>query len=260
MLVVSCQQPVAEQDITKRVLPVKLGTTTVDIVEHQADSAGLTYVHLHDDEDTSVKAVLEVIKNEGGRLIEIQHTGERNVTFSLQDSTYEFDPNRIFSERGREMTLQEFSSAPKAARQEVEAFADSVLRLLDIENVEVVVSVHNNTDNEDDSNYSALSYTDEGDLTKEALFVHVTDEIDPDNFFFVTDRQIYDALRQGGYNVVMQDNARVTDDGSLSVYCGKHGVPYVNVEAQHGRLDYQIKMIAFLEELLTGGEYALEEG
>jgi hypothetical protein len=37
----------------------------------------------------------------------------------------------------------------------------------------------------------------------------------------------------------------MTDDGSLSVYCGKLGIPYVNVEAQHGHLVRQLKMLIF---------------
>jgi hypothetical protein len=77
---------------------------------------------------------------------------------------------------------------------------------------------------------------------------------DKDDFYFVTDYQILDKLCIGQYHVVMQDNAMMTDDGSLSVYCGRLGIPYVNVEAQHGHLFRQMKMLLFAYHQLVSSE------
>jgi hypothetical protein len=245
--------PLGQRNLEERTIPVQLGDTTVNIVEHTADSSGLTYVNLHDDENTSVEAVLKAMRREGGRLIELQHTGERNISFVLGDSAFAFDPNRMFTPKGRRESLAEYSadSVSAGARAEVESLADSVLDVLNIETVNVVVAVHNNTDNSRDGNYSALSYTDEGEMANEALFAYLTDDVDPDDFFFVTERSLYNQFRNGDFNAVMQDNSQATDDGSLSVYCGQHGVSYVNVEAQHGHLDYQLKMLAYLNEIAS---------
>ena len=42
----------------------------------------------------------------------------------------------------------------------------------------------------------------------------------------------------------------MTDDGSLSVYCGMKKIPYINVEAQRGHLQEQIAMLKELQNLL----------
>ena len=33
------------------------------------------------------------------------------------------------------------------------------------------------------------------------------------------------------------------DDGSLSIYCQKNKLQYINIEAQHGQKEQQIKML-----------------
>ena len=67
---------------------------------------------------------------------------------------------------------------------------------------------------------------------------------------FVTDRALYDALVGEGFNAVLQDNDAATDDGSLSVWAAREGVPYVNVEAQHGHRAEQAAMIDALVGVL----------
>src|SRR5262249_55000455 len=101
-----------------------------------------------------------------------------------------------------------------------------------------------------EAHYSALSYAKGGAFASDASDVFIKDGSDLDDFFFVTETAVFDALRRRGYNVVLQDNRRVTDDGSLSVYCGRSGVRYVNVEAQQGHLEQQVAMILALQEVL----------
>ncbi len=98
--------------------------------------------------------------------------------------------------------------------------------------------------------YSALSYTVGEKYANDAEDVFIRDGSDPDDFFFVTERVVFDAIKRRGHNVVLQDNRRVTDDGSLSVYCGKANVRYVNVEAEHGHLKEQTQMILDLTTIL----------
>ncbi len=232
--------------ITETRTPLRLGEASVDVALHQAEAPGLTFINLHDNEDTAAQAALEVIGEHGGRLLELRHSGQRNVAFVLEDSAYVFDPNRIFTEAGIAATLDTLGAYSPAAHDAVRAFADSLLRLYDLDGLGVVVTVHNNGDTE----YSALSYTDGGDLARDARLTHLAEGADPDDFFFVTDLDLFDALRLGGFNVVLQDNERVTDDGSLSVYCGLRGLAYVNVEAQHRHRREQVRMITYLAALL----------
>ena len=66
---------------------------------------------------------------------------------------------------------------------------------------------------------------------------------DDDEFYFVTSARLYGLLTPTKFNVVLQNNAAMTDDGSLSVYCGQRGIEYVNVEAQHGHIKANRKMV-----------------
>src|SRR5690606_38163161 len=94
----------------------------------------------------------------------------------------------------------------------------------------VVVTLHNNTPD----HYSARSYAEGGEYERDAEAVHLEPGVDPDDFFFVTERALFDILAAEGFNVVLQDNRRVTDDGSLSVWAARVGLPYVNGEAEPG--------------------------
>ena len=44
--------------------------------------------------------------------------------------------------------------------------------------------------------------------------------------------------------MLLQNNATVTDDGSLSVYAGMQRIDYINIEAEHLKKDQQKKMLA----------------
>jgi hypothetical protein len=201
---------------------------------------------LHDDENTSVEAVQDVLNRSGGRLVELRHTGERIVAFRLMGSDYRVDPNRIFTAAGVHATLERQSRYSDKAARAVTHFAGELLAVYRLERVDAVIALHNNTPDM----YSARSYAAEGKYANDAEDVFIRDGTDPDDFFFVTERAVFDALKRRGYNVVLQDNRSVTDDGSLSVYCGKANVRYVNVEAEHGHLKAQSQMIHDLASIL----------
>ena len=239
--------------ITTSHTPLQLGDVTVDVVVHEAASPGLTYFNLHDDENTSVRAALDVIGEHGGRVIELKHSGDRRISFRLGDSTYEFDPNRMFTDMGRAATLERFGGVNDAALAAVRTFADAVLQKVNPTQLHVIVTLHNTQ-----ASYTVYAYTSEGDYANEAELVHTAKEMDPNDFFFVIDRGLYDQLRQMEQNVVLQDNLRVTDDGSLSVWSAQQGVGYVNVEAQHGHRPAQARMLLRLHELLYAEGEAVE--
>jgi hypothetical protein len=211
-------------------------------VVHRADEPGLAYLNLHDDENTSVLAALALARIDGGVVYELQHDGSRNLTFQLNDSSYTVDPNRIFTDRGIDITLARHGSTSTQARDAVRSFADSLLSLVGFREMAVVVTIHNNSE----EGYSALSYHENGDLSSDARAVHLIPDEDPDDFFFVTTEALYDTLRARDANVVLQDNIFAQDDGSLSILAGRDGIPYVNVEAQHDHVDAQREMLALL--------------
>ncbi|MBC13430.1 MAG: hypothetical protein CMM85_10710 [Rhodothermaceae bacterium] len=232
--------------VVDHVIPLGEGTVTVRVRLDGQQPGLLHALNLHDDESTSVEAAAEVIARRGGRVVEVVHSGDRNVTFRVGGRSYEADPNRMFTEAGRARTLGALSSNDPAAEAALEAFADSVLALYTAVRPDVVVTLHNNTPD----NYSARSYEPGAQYASDAAAVTVHPGSDPDDFFFVTDRALYDALVGEGFNAVLQDNDAATDDGSLSVWAAREGVPYVNVEAQHGHRAEQAAMIDALVDVL----------
>ena len=218
-----------------------LGDGEITLAIYPAGGPHTAYLVLHDDEDTAVEAGLEAIRSRGGRLIEVKADGRRRVAFEMDGSRWQFDPNRVFTEAGAEADLLwRNGRAPAEVLAEVQDFADAVLEVYGP--APLFIALHNNTEGE----YSAASYAPGGDLAQDAAAVHLPPGADPDDFFFVTEGWLYDALVEEGFPVVLQDNVAVTDDGSLSVRAARNGLPYVNVEAQHGHREQQIRMLEAL--------------
>ena len=237
--------------VTERAVALGETRVTIRVSERLGPDAaqgavGLDALNLHDNEGTSVEAVLDVVGTRGGRVVELVHSGERNLSFRLSGDVFIADPNRIFTDAGRRRTLAALSRDVPAARAALEAFADTVLAVYTERRVGVVVTLHNNTPD----NYSAASYAQGGEYARDAEAVTIHPGSDPDDFFFVTERALYDALARQGFNAVLQDNARATDDGSLSVWAAQRGIPYVNVEAEHGHRIQQAGMIDALAQVL----------
>lgn len=237
---------VSSHRVTETRTPLQVGETAVDVVVYEAEGQGLTFVNLHDDENTSVEAALRIVRKRGGRVLELRHSSGRNVAFVLQDSTYVFDPNRIFTDAGIAATLQALGPYSEEAHAAVRTFAEALLALYRLDDLAVVVALHNNTE----ARYSAQRYTEGEVYEDDAEAVFIEGGSDPDDFFFVTDREFFMAMRQAGHNVVLQDNAGATDDGSLSVYCGRRDIAYVNVEAQHEHRNEQVRMLEWLNTML----------
>ena len=241
----TCQTVIAIQNTTARVTLAEMTSGA------GRASGGVVLFNMHDDENTSVEAARAVLRDVTGRLVELRHAGARNLAFrstapGADTARFAVDPNRIFTNAGAARTLAALSRADAAVLLAVRAFADTVLARAGLDTARTVVTLHNNTDR----NYSLRSYLAGGDSHADAAAVHQAPGRDEDDFFFVTERALFDALAARGFNAVLQDNARVTDDGSLSVLAARRGQRYVNVEAEHGHADVQAAMIRALLDVL----------
>jgi len=224
----------------------QIGETRLTTVAYQARHPGMTFFNMHDDENTAVEAGVQFIRKYGGRLIQLKHTGKRLVEFRLQGKTYRFDPNRMFTDRGARDTLQRYSRADEAAVAALRRLADEILTRCGLDRGPWIITLHNNTER----NYSALLYLPGNEYENDAEEVFIAPGSDPDDFFYVTDRSVYEAVRKEGFNVVLQNNRTATDDGSLSVLAARIGIPYVNIEAQHGHLVEQFRMLEALRRII----------
>ena len=216
-----------------------LGGTPVKLVMHNSGKYGPLYYNMHDNENTSVEAAMKIVRRKGGVLFELVHSGGRYIEFDMDTIHYAIDPNRIYTDTGVWRELERTGLRDTVVFEMVRHFADTVLSLMYLDAQKLVVALHNNSD----CRYCIYSYMAGGDYETDAAAVFQGKWKDPDEFYFVTEREHYDILQQTGFNIVLQNNAVVTDDGSLSVYCGQRGIQYINVEGEHGHLKEQKRMI-----------------
>ncbi len=243
----------AQEAPKQTVIAIQQSSTTVTVVEHryagpgQGSASGVVLLNVHDDENTSVEAGLDVLAARGGRLLELQHGGTRNLTFVMDTARFVADPNRMFTDLGARRSLERLSRYSLCAHAALRAFADTLLARTGLDTARTIVTLHNNTE----ANYNVRSYLPGAEYASDAAAVYVNPRADPDDFFFVTERALYDALRRRGFNVALQNNAAVTDDGSLSVLAARQHQRYVNVEAQHGHRAEQARMLTALLDVLA---------
>lgn len=223
---------------------IKIGDSEIQVSVSTTAKPKPLYFRPHENENTASKATAEILKKYGGTFVELRSKGERNIQFMLGQKTYTFDPNRIFSTAGIENTLGE--NRTKAAVKAVSDFVDILLAKY-LTDKNLLVAVHNNTDG---SRLSVETYKDDKDATQ----VFQNPNRDVDDFFFVTEIKFFNALKKKGFNVILQDNEKVVDDGSLSVYCGKKGISYINIESEHGHLPQQIEMLEAIQEIIKDAE------
>ncbi len=208
---------------------VMVGDSPV-VISH-LQGKGKTFVHLHHNEQTALKAARTVIRKEGGSLITLIHSGGRTIVFHLDNTRYEFDPNRIFTNKGIKKTLSQYGKYTPDAHREVNKLALELKQLLPKSKV---VAVHNN------SSYSLKDYLPGHILSCDAQALYMNPHNYFRNFYLVTRLNDYQRLKLKGFNGVLQKNS-ATDDGSLSIFMAKND--YINVEAGYDQLLEQIKML-----------------
>lgn len=238
-------------------VPFKIGGSIVHAQFTRHGRGTPTLINVHDDENTSVVAGKIVIEQTGGRLIELTHSGRRNIRFNLNGEQFAFDPNRIFSDAGIRDTLERQSTYSEAAHRAVKQFATQWLEYFALDQQPNIIALHNNSE----GSLSIHSYQPGGEHADAAVAVYVAAQRDPDDFFYVTDQRFFDYLKARNFNVLLQDNANVPDDGSLSVYFARKKIPYVNIEAESDHLNAQIEMVRvaleMYEELITTSRAAV---
>ncbi len=220
-----------------------LGQTKVLIRTHELKGVGFIYLNLHSNETTSVEAAKKVLTK--GKIITLEHKEkERNVSFTLDNKKFLFDPNRIFSDLGIKNTLENLSEYNQKVHKVVFSLSKNIIVYL--KNGQIIVALHNN---KADGNYSIESYLEGGEESHATADIHISKSRHKDDFFLVTNNELFQYFKKRNFNVVLQDNIKVLEDGSLSVYCGKNNIPYINIEAQHGHLNDQMKMLEMVQKI-----------
>lgn len=222
-------------DIVKK---LSLGESSCKVLIVGKEQKFAKFISLHENEHTSIEGITNNINSStfNCKLYILKQNGDRRLKYILKGKSYFFDPNRIFSLKGIKATLLNCNkSYPSELENRVKSFSDSLLLIMDVENSKnYIIAIHNNTNDK----FSVLSYK----KSRDAEQVYVNNDEDIDDFFIVTSATDYEHFKSKKLNVVLQsENAE--DDGSLSIYCQKNGLKYINIEAELGHKDKQIKMI-----------------
>lgn len=212
---------------------VHVGDTPVTILQTQ-NGPGRSFVHLHQNETTALRAAQHVVAAHGGRVLTLIHPGDRNIVFHLNHIRYEFDPNRMFTDEGIKKTLTAWGHYSAKAHAAVRKLANRVKAMLPDGKI---IAVHNNND------YSIKAYLPGKSLHHDADALHMNRQRYFRNFYLVTQPDDFLRLKKLQYNAILQ-SSEATDDGSLSVYLGRR--EYVNVEAGYGQLLAQIDMLKWV--------------
>lgn len=223
------------------------GTVACELIHRGGRSVEATFISLHADERTAIRAFQALSKDSTRVALYTFGTGgERLASIAHRGTSYRYDPNRIFTLEGIHATLRLYNAeAPGPVVQRLTQIADSVMRrITPTRKGGFIVALHNNTEGA----LSVRSFVDSPDAEE----VHVAADMDPDDFLYVTRRSDFVYFKARGHNVVLQHPA-ARDDGSLSVRCQRLGIPYINVEVQHGKQSLQEAMLLDAYQLIIGG-------
>ncbi len=205
--------------------------------------SNLKYLFIHDNEHTARKVSRYAIKRYGGTLFEVINNNRRNLQISVDNHLVEYDPNRIFTRRGlkEDLTAQN-SGLPdkilKKALHNIRIVRNGLIRALDLHNENFLISIHTNNRS---SNLS-IHYFQQKELSDQFL-VSINENHPSKNFFYTICSKDFLYFRNNRYNVVLQKESTMCDDGSLSILMAKREMNYITLEVQEGNLFFQKKML-----------------
>lgn len=216
---------------------IKIGNTRVEIHRTNFGNSRAVFINVHSNETTSVEATREYLQDRNGIFVELKHDTTRLIKFEWKGKLLQFDPNRMFTEKGRIANLRILNGKiPSGTEDEVEDFAQEVTNK--IKKAAIIIAVHNNTEGKP---LSVNSFKEK----------YVNKSMDADDFILTTEKKIFDQLKKKKINAVLQTVKTSTDDGSLAIYCSKKKIPYINIEAQEGHKAEQLQMLNALTEIIN---------
>jgi len=214
------------------------GDLNVNLVRYKYGKPSISFLAIHDDEDTGVKAAFEYIQFNGGSIIDCQYGGKRNYKFMYNGQQYQTDPNSIYSNEGAKIGIEKFGPSNNEVVRQMENIARIILNQYNPKRLGYIFTLHNNAD----GGFGIPSYLKGYELEKVTDSLHINFQMDPDDMVLVTEKKLYSALKKANVNVVLQ-HTEADDDGSLSIYAKRNQIPYINVEVQHGHQEENLRLI-----------------
>ena len=224
---------------------IQLGDSSISLIKtFSAPDSKVLFFNMHEDEQTSIDVTKAFAQGHAINFAYLHHQLTRRVFFNIGKRQFSVDPNRIYTKKGRRKTIEPWRPFAFKANNAAAILANTILKL--IKPYKTIVTMHNNTDVE----YTIKSYLPGGDEAKNTADIHISDKWDVDDFVYTTSIDFFHHLKAADVNVILQDNVKFVNDGSLSVYCGINGIDYLNIEAQKGHFDEQLKLTEIVYHML----------
>jgi len=203
---------------------------------HRNGRSKRRYLLIHGNEESARTVLLYHIRSHEGIAYEVE-----NHTRNIQVAGGSIDPNRMFSRVGAEASLKRLNpewgaDRIEAAERILAAGRENLVRALLPPPGGLTVALHNNSQGYSVEDEEADS--DAGSLREPE---------NPHAFFLCTSPDDFRILSTSPYNVVLQNKAPKTDDGSLSRLAAARGVRYVNLEVGLGHPDRQREMLDWVD-------------
>jgi len=246
-----------------------LGKDTVYLRIFTKPGKNIVYAHVHENETASLEAGLKMIEKYGGKLVTLEHSSDstknRNVRFTYRNTTYQFDPNRIYTKDDN--VLMTSISIIEGSRKVDKIILKMVKKLAkqiwnELADFPLIIALHNNKNTPaectnmwffwsrlEPESYNITSYVKKydqsSDSNKSCAEIYINPDVNNSEFFIVTQKTDFDMFVRKKYSVVLQ-NANPVDDGSMSVIATGFGKRYINAEAKQGRVIEQEAMLELL--------------
>jgi hypothetical protein len=217
---------------------VQINNFPINLVRYSYGKPTISFLAIHDDEDTGVKAAFEFMRFSGGSIIDSQYGGMRNFKFINDTEEFQTDPNSIYTKRGVPIGVEKFGPVDDDVVKHLERTGKEILKAYDPEKLGYIFTLHNNAD----GGFGIASYLQSYELETAADSVFINFQMDADDLILVTEVELFNKLKIANVNVVLQSE-KAADDGSLSIYAMQNKIPYINVEVQHGHADENLRLI-----------------
>ena len=87
-----------------------LGNKKCELIQTIVKPGAITFIALHDDENTAVEAFHNWTAELNINLLELHQSGDRYLQYQIGNIPYAFDPNQMFTEAGIEKSIKKNNS------------------------------------------------------------------------------------------------------------------------------------------------------
>lgn len=202
-------------------------------------SARRRYLHIHGNETAARRVLSEHMRVALGSAWFVESAARY-----LEFRAGRIDPNRMFSRDGADRNLRRLNPRWNEAQilnglLTLERERHKLLNQLDPGTGGLIFALHNNGEGYSAENEAPIS-------NRTAM----NDRAHPHEFFLATDPRDFETLAGSAYNVLLQNDPRGPDDGSLSRWSARAGIRYVNLECGMGEARKQREMLEWAESRL----------